>query len=248
MKCVDLIITSFVKNRERLDLLKKCLNSVYNNTNKDLFRLTLLVDFSYSGENYCVGSSFFDVDYLFFNKENIGLAPNLNRAIAHVNSLNSYFIDQQTKYICYLQDDTIVENGWLESLIKNYEVFSKIYNIGFASGHYAPEHKHTIKKIIKNDEIILMDWIRATNMFSSIDYWNSMMPIPIIDVETGNIRGKPSNGIGSSVDWFFIRNHKNSVCKSRKTNLVLPGLIKHAGFESSTWFKGSLIEENYETK
>ena len=72
----------------------------------------------------------------------------------------------------------------------------------------------------------------------------SMWPIPRFDPETQRERAKPNDGIGSGVDWHFIRNAENSVCKTGKTCLVVPGLIQHNGFDQSTWLKRELPESD----
>lgn len=90
--------------------------------------------------------------------------------------------------------------------------------------------------------MVTKDWIRATCMLARHDYWMSMWPISRIDPETGRERGKPDNGMGSSVDWWFIRNHPNSVTKTGRTNLVIPGLLQHTGYKDSTWLKRELPE------
>jgi len=79
-------------------------------------------------------------------------------------------------------------------------------------------------------------------MLARHDYWMSMWPISRIDPETGRERGKPNDGMGSSVDWWFIRNHPKSVCRSGRTNLVIPGLLQHVGYRESTWLKRELPE------
>ena len=73
-------------------------------------------------------------------------------------------------------------------------------------------------------------------------YWMSMWPIPRIDAETGRERGRPNDGLGSGVDWHFVRVHENSVCKRGKTNLIIPGLVVHSGYKESTWLKRELPE------
>ena len=76
-----------------------------------------------------------------------------------------------------------------------------------------------------------------------------MYPIHPFDPETGRKRAKPNDGMGSGVDWWFIRNHDNSVCKTGKTCLVLPGLVKHLGYNQSTWLQnGREMPESTEDK
>ena len=79
-------------------------------------------------------------------------------------------------------------------------------------------------------------------MFARRSYWMSMFPIPRFDPETGQVRAKPNDGLGSGVDWHVIRNHQNSICKTGRTCLVLPGLLQHMGFNKSTWLNRELPE------
>ena len=79
-------------------------------------------------------------------------------------------------------------------------------------------------------------------MVARREYWQSLMPIPRFDPETGRIRAKPNDGMGSGVDWHLIRNHENSVCKTGRTCLVMPGLLRHVGYDKSTWLNREMPE------
>jgi glycosyltransferase involved in cell wall biosynthesis len=192
-------------------------------------------------------SSEFKIDHILFHQENLGLGPSINQALMHISALNSWGeFDSRaldpgniTQFICYCQDDLLYTKGWLERLAKMYMLMEKQYNLGFASGVECVEH--AVCKDIGNG-MLLKDWIRAAQMFGRREYWMSMYPITRFDPETGNVRAKPNNGIGSGVDWHFIRNHPNSVCKSGKTCLVIPGLVKHMGYKESTWLNRELPE------
>lgn len=166
----------------------------------------------------------------------------------HISAINAWGTDDRapdldnvTQFICYCQDDLLYTKGWLERLAKMFMLMEKQYNLGFASGVECIEH--AVKKDLGNG-LLLKDWIRAAQMFGRRDYWLSMFPITRFDPETGRIRAKPNNGIGSGVDWHFIRNHQNSVCKSGKTCLVIPGLVRHMGYKESTWLNGELPESD----
>jgi len=141
----------------------------------------------------------------------------------------------------YVQDDVLYSNGWLEKLSSKYLQLLHPLKLGFASGIECVEHP--AKKDLGNG-MVLKDWIRATCMMATHSYWMSMWPIPKIDPETGRERGRPHDGMGSSVDWWFIRNHSNSVCKTGRTNLVMPGLLQHIGYKDSTWLKRELPESD----
>jgi len=220
----------------RPELLDRCLKAIFENTQRDQFRLTLVVD----------GSTVppllrHNPDHILIHSENLGLGPSINQALAHIDALDRWWghethgdKGQVAPFICYIQDDVLVTPGWLPKMAKFFMLFEKQYNLGFASGVECLEH--TIRKDIGNG-MLLKDWIRAANMFARREYWMSMYPIPRLDWETNRVRAKPNDGMGSGVDWWFIRNHPNSVCKTGRTNLVFPGMMVHAGYNKSTWLQ-----------
>ena len=254
----------FITTYKRPWLLKRSLESLFENTDKDLFRLTIVWD-GVDDEERCgdeemhgtwtrdVLESYEPIDHVLVHNENLGLGPSINQALAHIAVLNGYYtepmhaqdISQQAEFICYCQDDLLYSDGWLEKLAKFFMIFKDQYNLGFASGVECVEHK--VKKEISGG-MLLKDWIRAAQMFSTREYWMSMWPISRNDPETGMIRAKPNDGMGSGVDWWFIRNHKNSVCKTGRTNLVIPGLVKHMGYKESTWLDRELPESEPDTE
>ncbi len=237
---VDIFIT--YKNRE--ELFKKSFESFIENTNRDICRVTVICD-GFGVPSWLSGK----VDSIIENKDNKGLGPCINTVLSKIqsdNAWNSTSPLQEDKklvsdFICYCQDDLLYTQHWLEKLMQMFLLFEKQYNLGFASGIECVEHK--TKKVLSK-EIILKDWIRAANMFARTDYWLSMAPISALDPETGRKRAKPNDGMGSGVDWWFIRNHPNSVCKTNKTCLVMPGLLTHLGYKESTWLSRELPESD----
>jgi hypothetical protein len=159
-------------------------------------------------------------------------------ALAHIDALKKWDVSSPPLTV-YVQDDVQYSRGWLEKLSQKFLQLERPLNLGFASGVECIEHP--AKKDLGNG-MILKDWIRATCMMARHEYWMSMWPIPRIDPETGRERGRPHDGMGSSVDWWFIRNHPNSVCRTGRTNLVMPGLLVHIGYRESTWLKRDLPE------
>ena len=176
--------------------------------------------------------------------ENQGLGPSINTALAHIDTLKRWDVHPSPLTV-YVQDDVMFSSDWLPKLSQKFLQLEKVFNLGFASGVECIEHP--VKKDIGNG-MVLKDWIRATCMMARHDYWMSMWPISRVDPETGRERGKPDNGMGSSVDWWFIRNHPNSVCRTGRTNLVIPGLLKHTGYKDSTWLKRELPESESDKK
>lgn len=159
-------------------------------------------------------------------------------ALSHIDALKRWDADP-SPFTCYIQDDIQYSPEWLTKLQRNFIQLEPVLNLGFASGIESIEHP-VKAKLAKG--MVTKDWIRATCMFARHSYWMSMWPISRIDPETGRERGRPNDGLGSSVDWWFIRNHPNSVCKTGKTNLILPGTLQHLGYASSTWLKRELPE------
>jgi len=179
------------------------------------------------------------IDYVLTNSRNEGLGPSINMALAHIDTLKRWEGTKLFGLTTYVQDDVLFSNDWLMKLSSKFLQLSGPLKLGFASGVECVEHP--LRRVLGNG-MILKDWIRATNMMSFHDYWMSMWPIDRIDPETGRERGKPNDGLGSGVDWWMIRNHVNSVCRTGRTNLVMPGLLQHAGFADSTWLKRELPE------
>ena len=234
---IDLFITTF----GRKEVFKQSLSSLLENTDRDLYRLTIVVD---GGSVQEYEKSIFDyADSVLWSKENLGLGPSINTALSSISTTNNYFDNSQKNFICMCQDDVTYQKGWLTKLVKIYNLYSRNNKIGFVSGHNAPEHK-TIKEVrFGKDKLLFKPWIRATNMFTTREYFLSMFPIPRMDPETGRERARPHGGMGSGVDWWFIRNAENSVCRSDRVNIVYPGLIKHIGYNKSTWLDRDLPED-----
>jgi hypothetical protein len=189
-------------------------------------------------------------DFILQSKENVGLGPTINRAISHIKSINDWNShpthgdpSKVAPYIVMCQDDLIYSKDWLPILASRFRAYGMQYPLGFASGVECVEHP--VRQVLA-DGIVLKDWIRAAQMLGTRQYWESLMPIPRFDPETGRVRAKPNDGMGSGVDWWLIRNHENSVCKTGRTCLVMPGLVQHAGYAQSTWLRnGREMPEKY---
>ena len=234
------LVDIFITTSGRVELFEKSFKSFLEATPRELYRLTIVIDGGM--EKGHSGEAFLHADHVLWHKNCLGLGPSINQALSHIATLNSYFDNQKSDFICMLQDDVEYTPQWLEKLLKVHGMFHKSKKLGFVSGHEAPEHERTSELKYGQDTLYFKPWIRATNMMATTEYFLSMFPIPRIDPETGRERARPHNGMGSSVDWWFIRNADNSVCKTGRTNLVYPGLIKHVGNKDSTWYKGILPE------
>jgi hypothetical protein len=243
-----LIADIFITSKDRPDLLNNSLRALRANTDKKDYRLTVILD-EWGLGSYGACREFHDIiDHVLVHRENLGLGPSINQALSHIQSLNEWWghpthgdKEQVSPFVCYLQDDILVTKGWLPKMAKFFMLFEKQYKLGFASGVECVEH--IVRKDLGNG-MLLKDWVRAANMFARREYWMSMYPIPRLDWETSRVRAKPNDGMGSGVDWWFIRNHPNSVCKTGRTNLVFPGMMVHAGYNKSTWLQRELPESD----
>lgn len=243
-----LVADLFTTTKNRPDLLRHHLESLRQNTDRRLYRMTVVRDGDYAVTEQVLREFTDVIDYVLTSRENEGLGPSINRALAHIETTNRYYQDQRvgdpTKvapFVCYTQDDVLVTQKWLETIVARFTMLEKQHNLGFASGVESVEHA-TRKEL--GGGMQLKDWIRAAQMFARREYWMSMWPIERFDPETGQVRARPNDGMGSGVDWWFVRNHTNSVCRTGRTCLVLPGLAVHAGYASSTWLKRELPESD----
>lgn len=243
-----MIADIFVTVKNRGDLARKSLESLFQNTDKSLYRLTVIRDGNYANTSFLNKEYSNKIDYVFTNNENMGLGPSLNLATAHIQQINKWYNDSKvgeqdkvSTFISYCQDDILYTPNWLEKLARLFMLCEERHNIGFVSGIESIEHP--VKRDLGGG-MVLKDWIRATHMMARREYWDSMFPIPAYDPETGRLRAKPNDGIGSGVDWHVIRNAPNSICRTGKSCLVVPGTLVHAGFRDSTWLAHELPESD----
>lgn len=242
---------------ERLSLTAQSLKSLAECTDRSQYRLTICLDgqlpsVPLEGHHEQLACLMFltglhrHCDYILQSSENEGLGPTINRAVAHIKTVNDWYghsthgdKDKVAPYIVMCQDDLLYTKDWLPKLVSRFQAYGRQYVLGFATGVECPEH--SIKKDLGGG-VLLKDWIRASQMMATREYWESLMPIPRLDPETGRVRAKPNDGLGSGVDWWLIRNHPNSVCRTGRTCLVIPGLCQHAGYDRSTWLNRELPE------
>ncbi len=235
---------------ERLELTARSLLSLLKNTQRNQFRLTICIDGMDPVHNdgwtddheTCLAQA----DHVLVSRQNEGLGPTINRAIAHICSINDWYghpthgdASKVAPLVVMCQDDLSYSKDWLPILASRFFAYEKSKNLGFASGVECIEHP--VREVL-GEHLVTKDWIRAAQVMGRREYWSSVMPIPRFDPETGKVRAKPNDGMGSSVDWWIIRDHENSVCKTGRTCLVVPGLVQHSGYASSTWLKREMPE------
>lgn len=245
---------------ERIALTVSSLRSLLENTEPNQYRLTVCIDGCIPGvpldgkhHDEIMAVPFFarmqhEADYVLQSSTNEGLGPTINRAVTHIKSINDWYshpthgdVTKVAPYIVMCQDDLLYTKDWLPVLASRFRAYGARHKLGFASGIESIEHIDTRRQEL-SEGVFLQDWIRAAQMLGTREYWESLMPIPPLDPETGRVRAKPNDGMGSGVDWWLIRNHQNSVCRTGRTCLVMPGLCQHAGYAKSTWLKRELPE------
>lgn len=222
--------------------MRQTLQSLSKTTPRDLYRLTVVLD-GFDAETLKVLNGYGDLlDQTIISEKNEGLGPSLNKAFALVDSMRKW--DGGYPLTTYVQDDVIFAQGWYEKLSSKYVQMFGALRLAFASGHSAVEHKEDPRAETHalGADMYTNKYIRATCMMAFNSVWMSMLPIPKIDPETGQERGRPHNGLGSGVDWHFVRVHPNSVVRKGMTNLIIPGLVVHNGYNKSTWLKKDLPE------
>lgn len=223
----------------------RSLRSLFANTDRQQYRLTLCIDGPIK-ESELEYVREWDPAYVLLSRENEGLGPTINRAMAHIWTMNVWNLhptqgdpSKVAPFVCMCQDDLLYTKDWLPTLASKFIAYERVHKLGFASGIECVEHK--VQADLGNG-IMLKPWIRAANVLGRREYWQSMMPIPALDPETGRKRAKPNDGMGSGVDWWLIRNHENSVCRTGRTCLVMPGLLQHIGYNRSTWLSREMPE------
>lgn len=239
----DIFVTVKPTERRR-ELTLRSLQSLVDNTDRSQYRLTVCID----GASPAWSDYTKYADYVIGSHENEGLGPTINRAILHIRAINEWYSDLQAgdpnqvaPYTCMCQDDLLYSKDWLPVLASRFRAYGMQHSLGFASGVECIEHP--VQRVLAPG-VVLKPWIRASQMLGLRTYWESLMPIPRFDPETGRVRAKPNDGVGSGVDWWLIRNHPDSVCRSGRTNLVMPGLVVHAGYDKSTWLARELPESD----
>lgn len=239
----------FVTTKNRPTLLEQMLSSLRNSTPREQFRLTIVHDGTCEETRKLLESFRFFFDHKILHSVNEGLGPSMNQALAFIGALKSWD-KQYVPLTCYVQDDVVFSKNWLQTLVGKFLQLETPLALGFASGHDAVEHRNDPRacRTDLGNGMYTSKYIRATCMLAHHTFWSSMLPIPRVDPETGQERGRPHDGLGSGVDWHFLRVHPGSVAKRHRTNLVIPGLVVHAGFRESTWLKRELPESENDKK
>ena len=243
---IDIVIPTY----NRLEFLQRCIKSVHYNT-KVPYNLYIVDDCSDDGtQEWLASINHPNLREVILNKERRGLTFGFDILWDVIKGMD-WFYNKKSEYLCLLQDDTeVMEEGWLEKLIKTYQRESSHYRIGFFSGHDALEHP----TIIDMQDFKLKVAMRATNIIAPWSFWESIGKVPRLQ-PNGSSRGFPSPGAegqrgrGSNFDVYLtgFQSKGQMVDLGRTTEkssgyigvvcLVIPGLVKHTALnkENSTW-------------
>jgi hypothetical protein len=247
MLIADILITTVGCGRGRPKLLKKTLQSLFENTlvNKNC-RVSIIQDGIDPDIDEVIQDYDLMFEHVFKSTMNDGLAPSFNSSFAFLDSKNQYWNDptvgdigKVSQMFCYVQDDVVFEKGWLEKQYRLFQTLKNQHNLAMVSGIESYEHP-TVKDL--GGGLLLKNWVRMTQFLTPWNVLREMLPIPYYDPETKKRRAKPNDGVGSSADWWLCRNHEKSLVKSGRNCLVIPGQLKHIGADHSSWLNRSLPE------
>lgn len=234
----------------RKEFLYKCVESILKHTTVP-YKLFIYDDASTDGTIDMLKKEFSGKGIILIkNKVRGGIVPGFNTLWEMSEDKND------NKYFCYIQDDVIVEPGWLKTLVGTYEtqLFYSDYKIGLFSGHHAPEHPIEVEKDVAGVKVYLKRSVRATNMIAPYEFWHRIGKIPLKNPD-GSARGFPgpanpdgSRGKGSNMDVYitghqskgtYVQGVAGRTCSWHLGTycMVVPGLVKHVALsrEDSTW-------------
>ncbi len=239
---VDIIITTY----NRLRLLKQTMDAVFTTVNIP-HRVFVIDDCSDDGTaEYLTKLQGDKLQFVVLSKKRNGIVYGFNTLWNMVEYFDSFY--EQFPYLCYLQDDMVATDPkWLQTLIRAYEDLREKYNIGFFSGHDAPEHP-CMELIQWNGRPVMIKQSQgATNLIAEKTFWHSIGYVPRLNPD-GSPRGFPGKGIGSHIDLYltgcmsrsqFVPHASavNSLFRQGKTLMSIPGLLAHEGQpeKDSTW-------------
>ena len=226
-----------VSNFNRRDFLKNTLDSLYKTIPKGT--TVLVVDDASTDNPREILKDYPDLIFHQF-EENKGLRAVVSWGIDFLLKL------PMIKYICYMENDVLLKEGWLEACKRVWELEPKI---GFVSCHNSPEHpcpeemRETWTKEYINPEIpkpiILKPTERSTHLFSSVERWKKFGKIPT---------ERPVEQGGSQIDWWLMghptkyEQSEHSLRKENEWVAVIPGYCYHVGNISSSYGKFPMPE------
>ena len=160
-----------------------------------------------------------------------GLVHSLNALFAEVKR----FAEERmlAPFWIYCQDDLRFSPGWLQKMFAVWDRWAEESNFGLLT---CVEDAFTVINQFEWEgmHIQIKHFAEGHLYFAPKDFWVRTTPIPILNGD-GTERGFPCSGIGSNVDWHFLRDSPKSLSHLKKKVGVIPGLVTHTGNENSTW-------------
>lgn len=190
-----------------------------------------------------------DLEMVISSKRNNGISPSVEIGIMAIDAWWRFKSAEENLgdsrlIVSYVQDDVIfTKKGWVQFCVDKYGEVDKKYSdvsIGFITGHEAPEHAGSERIKCEVPGCKFRDHIRATHMMNELHRWKMHFPVTTTG-ESGVLRGHPGNGRGSDFDWWVLRG-KKGIYGDVFTNLVIPGILEHIGYNQSTWQPNELEE------
>jgi glycosyltransferase involved in cell wall biosynthesis len=174
-----MIADIFITTKNRPDLLRESLKSLFACTDSKNVRVTLVRDGDYKETRFVEDEFAGKLDYILTSYNNEGLGPAINMALAHIDTLNKWWdhpthgdLNKVAPFIVYCQDDLLYVPQWLEKLTRSFLVLNKREKIGFASGLECVEHE--VREQLLGG-MVLKDW----NDLSPADkesWWKVLAP------------------------------------------------------------------------
>ena len=151
----------------------------------------------------------------------------------------------RSRFINYIQNDMVIrDKKFIHTLIDVWKYLNeKKKPIGCISGYrfpidsdYKREYKETFKQeTFRGLKLHYRRHISAQNIFMQLEDWCEYFPISYIDPTDGKMRGFPSNGRGSRIDWWLSLDSPNSFERKGKCVVCVEGLMSELGYKESTW-------------
>jgi len=145
-----------------------------------------------------------------------------------INTGVSYFLaDPSIDWISYFQDDVDVHPEIFKHLAKVQDRVER----PLLTGRYPPEHPIVAETDINGIHLLLCHSTSAQHLHAHRDYWTAVMPLPSFEV------GLPKPHKISTCDWWIGSWAANSVCKTGRKIVCVPGLVSTFAIkpEDSTW-------------
>src|ERR1041385_5657926 len=195
--------------KDRPNLTRQALQSIYHHTARDQFNLMIMDDNS--------GAATKSVIFNFYGIENsCHLVSQYSRSIGVLGFLRNVGAQVSEKvfgrgdWLCFLDNDVAVFEGWLPNLIHG----ANFLHHGVLGGQRHPYHQVSAP-IIPGRPILEVDAVAGYSMFMSWSTWDRFGPFDA-----------NAKGIGQSEDWAFSQRVKKG---GGIVGYIHPHVLAHLG-------------------